>query len=323
MMNLPKVSVIIPVYGVEKYIERCVRSLFEQTLDSIEYLFIDDCTPDNSIEIMKKTLEDYPNRKGQVLIHRMDKNSGQAAVREWGMKHVRGEYVTHCDSDDWVDINMYQEMYDKAKTGNYDIVRCNFVRTDGISETMCNIIQESCYGHADQLISKALIGESLTSLCDKLVSRRILRNIIYPVDNMYEDTVIVIQMLYYAKKIGYISKPFYKYCYSPNSICNNIEIGSYINRFYQVCANTDLIIKFLASNSIIDDYRKEIEVLKYRAKSHLTDVLNHRECYILWRKSYPEITNRLLFNKKMRWQDKIKFYACIFKIYGALSAFFK
>ena len=69
---MPKVSVIVPVYGVEIYIERCARSLFEQTLDDIEYLFIDDCTPDRSIEILKQVLEDYPQRKTQTIIHRME-----------------------------------------------------------------------------------------------------------------------------------------------------------------------------------------------------------------------------------------------------------
>lgn len=61
-MNMPKVSVIVPVYGVENYIERCARSLFEQTLGDIEYLFIDDCTPDNSIDVLKRVLKDYPLR---------------------------------------------------------------------------------------------------------------------------------------------------------------------------------------------------------------------------------------------------------------------
>lgn len=107
---MPKVSIIIPVYGVEKYIERSARSLFEQTLDDIEYLFIDDCTPDKSVEILKRVLEEYPHRKSQVVIHRMEQNSGQAKVREWGMRNATGEYVIHCDSDDWVDMHMYEEI---------------------------------------------------------------------------------------------------------------------------------------------------------------------------------------------------------------------
>ena len=85
---MPKVSIIIPVYGVEKYIERCARSLFEQTLDDIEYLFIDDSTPDRSIDILKRVLENYSHRKSQVNIHRREQNSGQAIVRNWGMQNA-------------------------------------------------------------------------------------------------------------------------------------------------------------------------------------------------------------------------------------------
>ena len=128
---MPKVSVIIPVYGVENYIERCARSLFEQTLDDIEYLFIDDCTPDQSIKVLQQLLEEYPQRKHQVIIHRMEHNSGQAAVRKWGMQNATGEYVIHCDSDDWVDLDMYRAMYEKAKSDNSDFVVCDFIVTDG------------------------------------------------------------------------------------------------------------------------------------------------------------------------------------------------
>ena len=130
---MPKVSIIIPVYGVEKYIERCARSLFEQTLDDIEYLFIDDSTPDRSIDILKRVLENYPHRKSQVNIHRMEQNSGQAIVRNWGMQNATGEYVIHCDSDDWVDTDMYRAMYEEAKDKNADVVVCDYDMTDGVS----------------------------------------------------------------------------------------------------------------------------------------------------------------------------------------------
>ena len=128
---MPKVSVIVPVYGVEKYIDRCARSLFEQTLDDIEYLFIDDCTPDRSIDILQQVLDEYPQRKPQVVIHRMEKNSGQAAVRKWGMQNATGEYVIHCDSDDWVDTDMYRAMYEKAKEEEADVVVCDYFVHDG------------------------------------------------------------------------------------------------------------------------------------------------------------------------------------------------
>lgn len=78
---MTKVSVVIPIYMVEKYIERCARSLFEQTLDDIEYLFINDCTPDSSMNILARVIEDYPKRKFQTRILEMPTNGGLAAVR--------------------------------------------------------------------------------------------------------------------------------------------------------------------------------------------------------------------------------------------------
>ena len=97
---MPKVSVIIPVYNVEKYIERCANSLFSQTLDDIEYLFVNDCSQDKSIEVLNKVLEKYSNRKKHVIIKNMEHNYGQATVRRWGMLHATGDFVIHCDSDD-------------------------------------------------------------------------------------------------------------------------------------------------------------------------------------------------------------------------------
>ena len=79
---MPKVSVIVPVFGVEKYIERCARSLFEQTLDDMEFIFVDDCTPDCSIEILKDVLSSYPQRQVQTRIYRMPCNSGLHNVRK-------------------------------------------------------------------------------------------------------------------------------------------------------------------------------------------------------------------------------------------------
>ena len=122
---MPKVSVIVPVYGVEKYIERCDRSLFEQTLEDIEFIFVDDCTPDKSIEILKNVLEDYPLRKKQVLIISHEKNMGLPIARQSGLKVASGDYIIHCDSDDWVDTTMYEKMYNKAIEDGSDVVVCD------------------------------------------------------------------------------------------------------------------------------------------------------------------------------------------------------
>ena len=213
---MSKVSVIIPVYGVEKYIERCVRSLFEQTLDDIEYLFIDDCTPDRSIDILKQVLEEFPHRKCQVVIHRMKQNSGQAKVREWGMRNATGEYVIHCDSDDWVETDMYRLMYDEAKRLDADIVMCGYKVTDGQT-----VFSESYHQQTDKtkLISSLLTLHEAWSVWNKMCKRTLYDNdIVYPSLAMGEDMVLTTQLVLKALRIGVIDKALYNYFYNPNSI---------------------------------------------------------------------------------------------------------
>ena len=118
------ISAIIPIYNVSKYIERCTRTLMEQSFQNVEFIFVNDCTPDNSIEILRNTLRDYPHRHPFVKIINNPKNLGLAATRFVGMSEAKGDYVWHCDSDDWVEKDMLQKMYDKAIIEDADIVCC-------------------------------------------------------------------------------------------------------------------------------------------------------------------------------------------------------
>ena len=207
---MPKVSVIIPVYGVEKYISRCARSLFEQTLDDIEYIFIDDCTKDNSIGVLYEVLEQYPQRKKQVQIVKLPINSGQAAARKRGMKLATGDYVIHCDGDDWVDVEAYDKMWRKAVETNSDIVFCEFYTTDGDNYSH---IHNKLDALNKENILLMIVSRMLWSLCGGLVRRSIISNnqIIYPTANNGEDFAIMIQQIYYAQRFAYIGEPLYYY----------------------------------------------------------------------------------------------------------------
>ena len=109
-----KVSIITPVYNAGPYIERCARSLFGQTLDSLEYIFVNDCTPDNSMEVLAAVMEEYPERKPHVKILNHTVNTGQSGARKDGMAIASGEFIIHCDADDWVDLDTYERLYNKA-----------------------------------------------------------------------------------------------------------------------------------------------------------------------------------------------------------------
>lgn len=316
---MPKVSVIIPVYKVEQYIERCARSLFEQTLDDIEYLFVDDCSPDMSIEILKQVLEEYPWRKQQVIIHRMECNSGQAKVREWGMGKASGEYVIHCDSDDWVEKDMYETLYRTAKEKDGDIVICGFSRIDGKRVFFQGASYSHVAGDKRQLLSLLIRGSNLSSLCNKLVSRELCSKLIYPTSNMWEDYVISVQLLYYARRVVSVDRNMYWYCYNPRSICGTKDARKVIDRYLQQKENVEMIINFLRDHGIYDMYSDDVVGMKYLAKSELLPAVGEIRYWNLWRKEYKEINGRILFSRAVPLRGKIKFIITFLGLYPLIS----
>lgn len=312
-MNMPKVSIIIPVYGVEKYIERCARSLFEQTLDDIEYLFIDDCTPDKSVEILKRVLEEYPQRKSQVVIHRMEQNSGQAKVREWGMQNATGEYVIHCDSDDWVDVHMYEKMYKKSVSADYDIVVCDYYESDGISHVRKN---EYISDKVEETMSSILLKKTHSVLWNKLVKKSIYNNeIIYPIANNAEDYALLVQLAYHSKSFGYVNEPLYFYFYNTSSLTKVMTNENLINRFNQSVSNIGIVESFLRKNQSLAKYSDELDCIKVIEKEILISSSFDKELYKKWAGAYKEIFPRILLNNKINLRRKLRFMGIKYRIY--------
>lgn len=169
-----KVSVCIPVYGVEKYIERCARSLFEQTMhDGIEFIFVNDCTPDKSIEILEDVLTEYPHRKEQTKIFHHERNKGLVAARKTGLIHASGEYIIHCDSDDWVDKNFYETMYVTAVRNNADVVYAPYITHFNNSSEKSSL--PFCT-QADNLLQNVLDNRFQWSLINKLFRSSIAKS---------------------------------------------------------------------------------------------------------------------------------------------------
>lgn len=219
-----KVSVCIPVYGVEKYIERCARSLFEQTMkDDIEFIFVDDCTPDKSIEILQNVLEEYPERKEQVKIIRHEVNKGLTGARNTALKVTSGDYIIHCDSDDWVDPDLYERMYIQAVTTQSDIVCCDMV----LEQKRNKIIKSLRVSDIDSLFFNYFNTSVFNSLVNKLVTQKIALSpgIKAPSHiTMAEDLLRTTQMLLKCNKISICSDVFYHYyCSNSNSVTLNLN----------------------------------------------------------------------------------------------------
>ena len=219
-----KVSVCIPVYGVEKYIEKCARSLFEQTMqDGIEFIFVNDCTKDRSIEILEQVLAEYPHRKEQTGIIHHEKNRGLVAARNTGLLHASGEYIIHCDSDDWVELDMYEKMYLAAKENDADMVYCDYVK-----EMSGDISKPRSGGSAltaMDLQNELLNGQTLGILCIRLYRKHIAQTDYsgFCPDHISfeEDLLRNMFMLNHTNKIVKIPQTFYHYRNNPSSIVNS------------------------------------------------------------------------------------------------------
>lgn len=314
-MHTPKVSVIIPIYNVEPYIERCIRSLFEQTLESMEYIFINDYTPDNSMEILKNVLMDYPKRIEQIKIINQPHNKGAAKAREDGIKAATGEYIIHCDSDDWVDKNMYQQMYDKACGDGLNMVICDWYETDGEYNEP---VQQNLNTNTNLL--SGIIKRSISgSLCNKLIARSIYKKLeIYPTEHMMEDVVYSVQLIAKCSdKIGFLAKPFYYYYKNDNSICRQSSDEYCIARCKQACVNIDAIISFLQKHQLEKQFINELVALKNSARVFLWPLLlkDHKKYRRMWISVYPEINKQYPFTKGITLNLRIIFCLAIIGVY--------
>ena len=311
---MPKVSVIIPVYGVEQYIERCARSLFEQTLDDIEYLFIDDCTPDKSVEVLKSVLEDYPNRKNQVIIHRMEQNSGQAAVRKWGMQNATGEYVIHCDSDDWVDSDMYRAMYEKAVEEGSDVVICDYeIVTSKSQEHTKAVLGEA---KVDAIISDILKVKTSSSLWNKLFRICLIDNELhYPTNNMGEDLAICIQLLGRAHLISYLPTCYYFYFYNNVSIVNNK--AKIFSNFTDIVENVKITIDY-CSSAMKGKFKYEFVALQSKKRDIIIPIIFEKDNYETWKNTFKEINRDILICPYLSLKEKMRFLLLHTKLFKML-----
>ena len=209
---MPKVSVIVAVYKMEPYIERCVRSLFCQTLDDMEFIFIDDASPDASISIVKEVLEEFPERKKQVKFVTHTANRGIAAVRQSGVDASEGEYIIHCDADDWVERDMYEVMYRAATETGADISGCDIYREYG---DRTEYVKEWFDLPAQELTIELLKGEKMHAyLPIRLIKASFIRQTGIKFDeklSSLEDMQYLFPLHLKAGKTAYISRALYHY----------------------------------------------------------------------------------------------------------------
>lgn len=301
---MPAVSVIVLVYGVEEYIERCARSLFEQTFEDLEYIFVDDCTPDASMDVLERVLDDYPARRSQVKILHNDVNRGQAFSRRRGVEAATGEYIIHCDSDDWIEPEMYSRLYSKAKEGNLDMLICR-VRLVWPDHTRPS---PDILGDEDAL--GALIRQDIYDyLPNKLISRRAYeKGIVYPVCNMSEDSAMVIQLACNCDSFGYVDEELYNYRMREDSITHS---GNTTAKIDQMRENYNLAFSGLVARGLDGKYKDDIANLKCWLKSAAQNL--PRDYYM---ELYPEVNISFLFNRRFTVMQRLGHLTHLLGIHG-------
>lgn len=299
---MPKISVVVPVYKAERYIERCCRSLFAQTLDDIEYVFVDDCSPDRSIGILKSVLEEFPQRKGQVRFLRNPKNLGTSLTRQKGIKATTGEYVVHCDADDCVDVTAYEKMYHYAKDKNLDIVACEFYKIDDNGNT--RHIKEPT---GRDVIELLLTGQRQGALWNRIVKGDIVRseNIMNPMMDMCEDLVFVLQYYHYANSVGDLHEALYYYYRNSDSVSSSRTFEELLGQLKQVAVNLETVENFFRKNNLLEKYAQEIVARKFFNKSCIVSSIYNLKICRYWLRLHPDINLSLYTCPYLSVKDKI------------------
>lgn len=245
-----KVSVIVPVYNVEKYLEKCLDTLAHQTLDEMEVLIINDGSLDNSQKIIDKYVKKYSNMKSF-----QKKNGGLSDARNYGLKYASGEYIAFLDSDDYVSLDMYEKMYWKAKEKDYDLVVCdiNYLYPDKTIRVNSGISR-------DTFDVKKIYPYIHPAAWNKIFKRELFQNNIYFKKGVwFEDVEFIYRMLPYIKSIGVIHEAYNQYVQREGSITNTVN-----EKIYDYLSNMNGIVAFYKDNGFYSEYKKEIEYVYVR-----------------------------------------------------------
>ena len=251
-MQQPKVSVIVPVYNAEKYISKCVDSILGQTFKDFEIILVDDGSPDGSGVIC----DEYALRDSRIrVIHKA--NGGVSSARQCGLDNARGEYTIHADPDDWVEPDMLEALYAKAKAEDADMVICDYYVEFG---KKTELKQQQPSALDSETVLREMFQRLHGSLCNKLVRRACYKDfqISFPPEVHYsEDLYVVVSLLLHPIKVAYIPRAFYHYnqTANPNSISRSAGKRTYE---WFVAANEKI-------SSLLDEKRFAAEKEKIRA----------------------------------------------------------
>jgi len=301
---LPKVSVIIPAYNVEDYIERCLSSVVGQSLRDIEIIAVNDGSTDNTLNVIKK----FASLDNRIKVIDCE-NKGVSAARNYGLSQSSGKYIYQIDADDWIENNALEEIYEAAEENQADIVITN-AYIDYDDRGMIPFIDGKLT--YTEPVKDFLLGNIKPSVWTKLYKRDLFirHNIRYPEGiRIGEDLLVNFFLIFFADKVIKIEKSFLHYVQRENS-----AMHSYKSSMYDIYKVFDEIENFLKRNHIYKTYKEEFLYLKYmhtyyyRVISSVNISSIHRGFHRKWKlekDSYLENRYILEFLRKERYINKL------------------
>ena len=270
-----KVSILVPVYNVERFLERCTRSLFEQTYDNLEFIFVDDCTPDGSMALLSRVLGCYPEREKDVRIVNHKKNQGLAAARNTGLRNSSGVFIICVDSDDWLESDAIECLVNEQLKNNADIVTGAYVVHNHNGEQQ--VRQSSIFDEKEKIVL-----QMMQRTWDHFVAGRLVRRSLF-IDNglqwqdgldVAEDRYMMTLLVYYANTFASVRNNVYHYERgNTNSLTKAIEGKVVLRNNNQELGNVLLLEQFFQDKESV--YQKAcskivMEQLEYNLQAAVT-----------------------------------------------------
>ncbi len=322
-MSKYKVSIIVPVYGVEKYIDKCLDSLVKQSLKEIEIIVVNDGTKDNSQKIIDKYAKKYPDKIKSYI----KENGGQGSARNYGLKKAMGEYIGYVDSDDFVEKDMYKKLYNKAIENDYDIVVCGNYNVSEDYKTK-NIDTFTNYYNTD--LENLFFGKM--AVWNKIYKRDILikNKLEFKEKVWYEDLAFTLKTVMNSNTFAFIDEPLYDYLIREGSTMNN----SNVQRNLEILDAFDDILSYIIHNKNEVHFNKieflaidhiyisaVVRVLKADADDKVKrETIKKLVDYV--NKKFPNYKNNKYINSLSK-KRKIIYKLINMKMYGLINLIFK
>ena len=255
------ISIIVPVYNVEQYLEKCVDSIINQKYKNLEIILVDDGATDSS----GKLCDELAKIDNRIKVYHKE-NGGLSDARNYGVERATGDYIGFVDSDDYIDSEMYEELYEAIKKENVDVVECNLkiIYPDRV-ELFTEQKYYNVYTKQEYLEEYLKIEKIFGSACVRLIKSDIAKKLKFPVGKLYEDTYYAYDLINVADSYVIMEAPYYNYLMRENSITN----ARFNPRIFDLI---EIVEEF--HNIVYENYPELEEAADYRKMYAYFSVLN-------------------------------------------------